>query len=128
MREDIASSLINKRITTERGDFVYYENNKPLTTKDKEILDLYLDIEIEKFKDKENSRELKIQGKPYTDGGPNISFTKNDAVGVLQVKAAFALGIHNTTLEFDNETKLPIRAEDFQDFFSWYMKERLSFF
>jgi len=92
-----------------------------------DVLDL---INESKTKDesKQAIRDAKSKGKPYTADGPNISFTKDDAMGMLQVKAAFELGVPSTTIEFSNGTKLPMEAKEFPEFAKWFANERNKFF
>jgi len=73
-------------------------------------------------------RDSKYIGKPYTDGGDNISFTKDDALGLLQVQAAFDLGLTGTIFEFSNGTKLPVKPYGFKKFCTWFVTERAKFF
>lgn len=71
-----------------------------------------------------------IEGEVYTLNGTDyqVSFTKDDGDGVVQVKSAFDLGLTSTTIHFDNGTKLPITIEDFPIFATWFVERRNSFF
>lgn len=66
-------------------------------------------------------------GEEYLDKGL-ISFTKEDAIGMIQVKTGFELGLTNTNIEFDNGTIVPIEASEFADFAIWFAEKRNSFF
>ncbi len=97
------------------------------------MIDYTTNIDDEETKEKAEiqaeERKAKIQGTPYTDlSEDNISFTKDDAIGMLQVKAAFEMGLTETVIEFSNGTKLPIKAEDFPDFAKWFVEKRNEFF
>lgn len=58
----------------------------------------------------------------------NVSFTKNDGDGLVQVKASFELGQTETVIHFDNGTNMPIKAEEFLDFATWFVNKRNIFF
>lgn len=60
--------------------------------------------------------------------GYMISLTDVDGNGMLQVKAAFEMGLPATTIHFKNGTKLPIDATDFPTFALWFVTERNRFF
>lgn len=60
--------------------------------------------------------------------GSMISLTDVDGNGVLQVKAAFEMGLTATTIHFKNGTKLPMAAADFPTFALWFVTERGKFF
>jgi len=77
---------------------------------------------------KVEDRKLKTEGKLYPSTKHIVSFTKDDAMGMLQVKAAFELGLPETIIEFSNGTKMPIKAKDFPGLAKWFAVERNSFF
>lgn len=60
--------------------------------------------------------------------GYNISFTKNDGDGLMQVKSAFEMGLSSTILYFDNGTKMPVNALEFIQFAQWFVNKRNEFF
>lgn len=60
--------------------------------------------------------------------GSMISLTDVDGNGMLQVKAAFEMGLPSTTIHFKNGTKLPMTAADFPAFALWFVTERNRFF
>lgn len=60
--------------------------------------------------------------------GSMISLTDVDGNGMLQVKAAFEMGLPTTTIHFKNGTKLPMTAADFPAFALWFVTERNRFF
>lgn len=70
--------------------------------------------------------EAMLQGFSYN--GQQISVTKDDADGVMQVNAAFALGLTDTVIHFRNGVKMPIAAADFQEFALLFVTKRNSFF
>lgn len=57
-----------------------------------------------------------------------ISFTKEDGDGLVQVKSAFELGLTQTTIHFSNGTKMLISSSDFQAFALWFVNKRNEFF
>lgn len=71
-------------------------------------------------------KALMLEGKDYN--GHQISFTKDDGDGLVQVKSAFELGLAETTIHFDCGTNFFIKAEDFSVFALWFVKERNKFF
>jgi hypothetical protein len=71
-----------------------------------------------------------LEGEVYTLNGTDyqVSFTKDDGDGLVQVKSAFDLGLTSTTIHFDNGTKLPITIEEFPAFAAWFVERRNNFF
>lgn len=88
---------------------------------------LALDLESsEKLKAYEERKALMLVGKDYN--GYQISFTKDDGDGVVQVDIAFRRGLASTVIHFDCGTNMPIQANEFNDFALWFMVERNKFF
>lgn len=73
---------------------------------------------------------LKANGEVYTLNGVDyqVPFMKDDADGLMQVNAAFQLGITETVIYFTNGTKMPITAAEFEAFAVWFVTKRNSFF
>ena len=71
-----------------------------------------------------------LSGAPYTLDGIEyqISFTKDDGDGLMQVKSAFELGLASTIIYFANGTKMLITAEEFEAFAVWFVNKRNEFF
>lgn len=71
-----------------------------------------------------------LSGAPYTIDGTDyqISFTKDDGDGMIQVRAAFDLGVEATTIHFENGTKMPITLAEFGVFAAWFVQKRNEFF
>ena len=76
----------------------------------------------------EAEREAKNTGLPYLDTGITVPFTNEDAMGVLQVKAGFEMGLTSTVLYLSNGSKLPLTDTEFPDFSLWFMTNRSEFF
>ena len=74
--------------------------------------------------------EAMLAGATYTlnDTDYQISFTKEDGDGLVQVKSVFELGLKQTTIHFSNGTKLPISSSEFLAFASWFANKRNEFF
>jgi hypothetical protein len=75
--------------------------------------------------------EAKSTGEVYSLNGADyqIPFKKDDADGLLQVKAAFDSGLlTETVIYFTNETKMPITSEEFDAFVAWFVPKRNAFF
>lgn len=68
----------------------------------------------------------KINGAAY--GLYKIPFTDMDAMGMLQVKAAFELGLTATNIEFSNGTVMPMSAAEFPVFALWFVEKRNGYF
>ena len=71
-----------------------------------------------------------LEGDVYTLNGIDykVSFTKDDGDGLMQVKAAFELGLTATTIHFANGTNMPITAAEFLPFAEWFVTKRNEFF
>jgi hypothetical protein len=71
-----------------------------------------------------------LEGEVYTLNGADyqVSFTKDDGDGLVQVKSAFDLGLASTVIHFENGTKLSITAEEFPVFALWFVERRNNFF
>ena len=74
--------------------------------------------------------EAMLSGAPYTLDGIEykISFTSDDGNGLIQVKAAFDLGVEATNIHFENGTEMPITAAEFGVFAAWFVAKRNEFF
>lgn len=83
-----------------------------------------LQTDIDAFKT--SHRVEKRVGVDYN--GTLIPFMNEDAVAMLQVKAAFELGETSTNIEFSNGVIFPITATDFPAFASWFVQHRNSYF
>jgi len=70
--------------------------------------------------------EQMLTGADYN--GHQVSFTGDDGNGLLQVKAAFEMGLSDTVIHFANGGKMPITAEEFPAFAAWFVVERNKFF
>ena len=74
--------------------------------------------------------EKKSRGSIYDLNGTEymIPFKSEDAVGLLQVKAGFELGLTETNIKFSNNTIMPISSSEFTDFSIWFTLNRSEFF
>ena len=109
--------------TKEDGSYYKYYNQDgtaDIARIDKEVADL-AKAEAEKLRD-----EAMLTGADYNSY--QISFTKDDGDGMLQVKAGFELGLTETNIHFKNGTVLPMMATDFPVFASWFVSKRNEFF
>ena len=97
-----------------------YENNKFI------VKDFRSDEEIAE----QELKQAKYDGEVYTlnDVDYLVPFMKDDADGLLQVKAAFDLGVTDTVIYFTNGTKMPIKNTEFEAFAIWFVGKRNSFF
>lgn len=83
-------------------------------------------VEIAKEEASRLRDQAMLTGVDYQ--GSMISLTDVDGNGMLQVKAAFEMGLPATTIHFKNDTKLPMAAADFPAFALWFVTERNRFF
>ncbi len=75
-------------------------------------------------------KKLKSDGDIYSIDNIEykVSFTKDDADGLMQVSMAFNLGLTETVIHFENGTKMPIKNTEFEAFAIWFVGKRNSFF
>ena len=82
--------------------------------------------------DRQIAEDIAIRKQSMFDGleynGYQVSLTKDDGDGLVQVKNGFDLGLTNTVIHFENGTKMPITADEFQEFALWFVNERNKFF
>jgi hypothetical protein len=73
---------------------------------------------------------LKKQGAVYNLNGVDytISLTSDDAVGLMQIKTAFDLGVPKTVLHCANGTKVPLTPSDLMPLAQWFTQKRNQFF
>jgi len=104
-----------------------------------EVLDssLYLEYKSDKSVEEFTAEWAKIdadrakrEGIPYALQGVEylVPVTNDDAIGLLQVKSAFELGLTKTNIHFSNGTVVPINATDFEAFATWFVTERNKYF
>jgi hypothetical protein len=74
--------------------------------------------------------KAKKEGAVYNLNGVNytISLTSDDAVGLMQIKTAFDLGVTNTVLHCANGTKVPLTPPDLMPLAQWFTQKRNQFF
>lgn len=103
----------------------WLETNTP----EPEFTDDELQQQIQYISDQEASKardEAMLKGFVYN--GMDISVTKDDGDGMVQVKASFELGLTSTVIHFSNGSKLPMSAEEFPAFALQFVTERGKFF
>ena len=90
----------------------------------------YSDERLIEMAEREARKMGMLEGDTYTLGGIDyqVSFTKDDGDGLMQVKSAFELGLTSTTIHFDNGTRMPISAAEFGAFAEWFVTTRNGFF
>lgn len=72
--------------------------------------------------------KAKTEGELYPGTNYKVSFVTEDANAIMQVKAAFEMGLSTTNIKFSNGTVMPIQATEFTDFAIWFVTKRNSFF
>lgn len=132
------NALRKKAITKVMGlqvgftnDFVVMDKGqwRSLTAAENLAVDTeYAVLVLEETKETANKTrdEAMLLGVDYQ--GSMISLTDVDGNGMLQVKAAFEMGLPSTTIHFKNGTKLPMTAASFSAFALWFVTERNRFF
>lgn len=94
-----------------------------------EFTDDELQQQIQYISDQEASKardEAMFKGFVYN--GMDISVTKDDGDGMVQVKVSFELGLTSTVIHFANGSKLPMTAKEFPAFALQFVTERGKFF
>lgn len=113
------------------GFIVYIVGQEPdellilLETEKQEQEEQALKLEQSKARD-----EAMLAGATYNLNNKDyqISFTKEDGDGLVQIKSAFELGLTQTTIHFSNGTKLLISSSEFLEFALWFVNKRNEFF
>lgn len=110
--------------------FTVYENEPQelvdaLALEKQEQEEQALKLEQSKARD-----EAMLAGATYNLNNKDyqISFTKEDGDGLVQVKSAFELGLTQTTIHFSNGTRLLISSSEFLEFTLWFVNKRNEFF
>ena len=110
--------------------FTVYENEPQelvdaLALEKQEQEEQALKLEQSKARD-----EAMLAGVTYkiNDTDYQVSFTKEDGDGLVQVKSAFELGLTQTTIHFSNGTKMPISSSERLEFALWFVNKRNEFF
>ncbi|DAB40289.1 MAG TPA: hypothetical protein CFH81_08830 [Sulfurovum sp. UBA12169] len=114
------------------GEIIAIDEASKTVTRTKEVLGISLE-EIEaadKRKAQKARKEAMLAGAPYTLNNTvyQISFTSDDANGLMQVGKAFELGVTSTVVKFENGTTMPVTPAEFSDFAVWFVAERNRFF
>lgn len=85
-----------------------------------------VDVSAQVAQWKIDNRLEKQYGLDYN--GYMIPFRNEDAMAMLQVKAAFEMGLTSTNIEFSNGTVMPMIATDFATFALWFVEKRNGYF
>jgi hypothetical protein len=93
------------------------------------VLDLS-SFEYEDISAEYQIEKAKKEGAVYTLNGVDykISLTSDDAVGLMQIKTAFDLGVPKTVLYCANGTKVPLTPSDLMPLAQWFTQKRNQFF
>jgi len=88
-----------------------------------------LGVDVEALEAEMREAEAKAERKMNADyNGVSVSLTSKDAVGLLQVQSAFALGVESTKFVFANGTVMTLDKESFVEFATWFAVERNKLF
>jgi len=101
------------------------DNTAKTVTKKYEIIELDHKSIDDEIASKKRDEEM-LKGLKY--GNYQVSLTSQDGLALLQVKAAFDMGILETNIKFANGTIMPITSSTFADFAQWFVTERNKFF
>ena len=93
-----------------------------------DLTQVQADAIISEHNAKQSASEAKTSGKEYLSTGVIVPFKSDDAMAVLQVKAAFEVGVTSTVFKFSNGQQLPITQTEFAEFAAWFAAERNAFF
>jgi hypothetical protein len=105
---------------TKEGVFKCYDDDGIL---------LHLDLTVvPDFSQEELRVTSKTEGDIYPGTDYKVSFVTEDANAIMQVKAAFEMGLAATNIKFSNGTVMPMKATEFQEFAIWFVTKRNSFF
>ncbi|MGE4396054.1 MAG: hypothetical protein AB7D34_01215 [Sulfurimonas sp.] len=127
---DILSERLGEQVVMSSTDYVLLGDKSVVATADVEAATLIQSDELAKAEAEAALSDYKQNGKIYTLGGVEykVPFTKDDADGMLQVKAAFDMGLTSTNIHFSNGVVVPITTDDFLAFAVWFVEKRNSFF
>ena len=90
----------------------------------------YPDEALIEIANKEARSSAMLEGDVYILNGVDyrVSFTSDDGNGMLQVKAAFDVGLESTIIHFANGTNIPITSSEYLAFAQWFANKRNGFF
>ena len=123
---DILSTMLGKRIVMGGEKYIEFDTLKEVSNADIRTAENIKALNEKEQKDLLIRDALMLEGEEYN--GYQISFTKDDGDGLVQVKSAFELGLTSTIIHFENGTKMPITAEEFPTFAVWFVERRDNFF
>jgi len=112
-------------------DWVLYEGDIPQGNRhvwDEATQSVLVDPEWLLEEEARVKSKAKKEGEVYLDTGVSVPFTNENALAILQVKAAFELGVTDTIIELDNGEKLPMSSVGFSAFALWFAEKRNSYF
>ena len=112
------------------SEFTTTVDENGVVTYEPQELDDAIKAEEAKQAQLEAERVAKEEGEIYTlnDVDYKISFTKDDADGMMQVKTAFEMGLTATNIHFYNGTVVPVDVDTFTPLAIWFVEKRNSFF
>jgi hypothetical protein len=95
---------------------------------EEQLVNVYtmVDVSVGVAQWKIDNKLEKSYGLDYN--GYMVPFRNDDAMAMLQVKAAFEMGLAFTNIEFSNGTVMPIVVADFPAFAAWFVDKRNGYF
>jgi len=119
--------VLNKGLADEKVEPFNHKNKKlSLWFKTNKAIPLKTKEERKIEYEQQKTKKFKKLNADYKD--TNVSLTSSDAVGLLQVQSAFALGVESTKFVFENGTVMTLEKESFVEFATWFSIERNKLF
>lgn len=127
---DILSEQLGEQVVMSGEGYVLFKDKSVVATA---AVDLAIATQQNDFTAAQAEKaisDLKTNGELYLLNGTDyrVPFMKDDADGLLQVKAAFDMGVLSTNIHFSNGTIMPIASTEFAAFAMWFIEKRNSFF
>jgi len=94
------------------------------------VVTIVEDANLKAISDYNDRKTAMNTGSNYTLNGKDylVSFTTDDANGLMQYSLAIQHGVTNTVLKFSNGTTMPITDTDLPAFATWFVTQRNNFF
>jgi|GEM_PF-3807133 len=125
---DILAEQTGQSVGMHEANYIYISTREIVAQSDVDTATAIYKKEMAQAQAKADKKRAKLAGLKYASTGVTVPFTADDALGLLQVQAAFQLGLAKTVIKFSNGQSLPISALDFPAFATWFATERNKFF
>lgn len=127
---DVLSEQLGKRVVMSGDNYVYLDTKEPVAIERIEAAIEELENERVEWEAENEIETRKTVGLIYPLNGVDylVPFKSTDAIAMMQVKNAFEVGVASTNIKFSNDTIVPMKSTEFQDFAVWFATQRNSFF